>query len=82
MGLSQAQVENAKNVACEICNSEVLKQVYVIKHISALLTGDSKDTYIPVPIFACNSCNHINEVFAKDLKISSNIKQNILHVQV
>jgi hypothetical protein len=82
MGLSQTQIENAKNVACEKCNSEVLKQVYVIKCISALLSGDSKDTYIPVPIFACNNCNHINDIFTKDLKINSNVNQSTLHIQV
>lgn len=81
MSLTQTQIENAKNVACEKCNSEVLKQVYVIKVISALLTGNSKDTYVPVPIFACNSCNHINDIFCKDLKINNTV-QSVLHVQV
>jgi len=82
MGLTQSQVENAKNVACEKCGNEILKQVYVIKSISALLIGDAKDTYIPVPIFACNDCNHVNEVFCKDLNISSKVNKSVLHVPV
>lgn len=80
-GLTQAQVESAKNLVCEKCNSEVLKQVFVIKVISALMTGDNKDTFVPVPVFACNSCNHINSMFSKDLKIN-NESNEILHVQV
>lgn len=82
MNLTQTQVENAKNVSCEKCGNQILKQVYVIKTISALLTGEPKDTYIPVPVFACNDCNHVNEVFCKDLKISPKSTQNLLHVQV
>lgn len=80
-GLSQSQVENAKNLACEKCNSEVMKQVYVIKVISGLLTGDGKDTLVPVPVFACNSCSHVNSMFTKDLKIN-NQDANVLHVPV
>lgn len=80
-GLTQTQVENAKNLACEKCNSEILKQVFVIKVISGLMTGESKDTLVPVPVFACNSCNHINSMFAKDLKIN-NESNEIAHVQV
>ena len=80
MNLTQAQVESAKNVVCEKCSSEIMKQAFVIKVVSALMTGDGKDTYVPVPIFVCNDCNHVNEIFVKDLKINS--KQNILHVPV
>lgn len=80
MNLTQAQVESAKNIACEKCSSEIMKQAFVIKIVSALMTGDSKDTYVPVPIFVCNDCNHVNSIFVKDLKISS--KQNVLHVPV
>jgi len=76
-GLTQAQVENAKNLACEKCNGNLMKQVFVIKVISGLVTGDSKDTLVPVPVFACNNCNHVNGLFAKDLKLG-----DVPHVQV
>jgi len=69
MTLTKTQLDNAKNVTCEKCNSEVLKQVFVVKSISGLLMPDGKDTFIPVPVFACNSCNHINDLFAKDIGI-------------
>lgn len=81
MNLTQTQVENAKNLSCEKCSSEVLKQVFVIKVISALLTGSDKDSFVPVPVFACNSCNHVNSVFSNDLKIKENAQER-LHVQV
>lgn len=84
MGLTQTQVENAKNIACEKCSSEIMRQAFVIKMVSALLMPDGKDTYIPVPIFCCNSCGHVNEIFVKDLKINTkqDSKEPIMHVQV
>lgn len=75
--LTQAQVENAKNLCCEKCGCELMKQVTVIKTVSGLLTGDNKDTFIPVPVFACNKCDHVNSIFAKDLKLN-----DVAHVQV
>lgn len=80
MNLTQAQVESAKNIACEKCRSEIMKQAFVIKVVSALMTGDNKDTYVPVPIFVCNSCNHVNEVFVRDLKINS--QENLVQASV
>ena len=69
--LTQAQIESAKNLSCEKCGCELMKQVMVIKVISRLATGDSRDTFVPVPVFACNSCNHVNKLFADELKINT-----------
>lgn len=69
MNLTPTQVENAKNVTCDKCSSALMKQVFVIKSISGLLMPDGKDTFIPVPLFACAACGHVNELFAKELKL-------------
>lgn len=71
MSLTKAQLDSAKNVACEKCGSHFLKQAFVIKHISGLMMEDGRDTFVPVPVFTCNSCGHLNEVFAKELGLST-----------
>lgn len=71
MNLTKTQIDSAKNVVCEKCKCEVLKQVFVVKSISGLLMQDGKDTYVPVPVFACNTCSHVNDVFAKDVGITA-----------
>lgn len=71
MNLTQTQLEAAKNVACEKCGCEIMKNVFVVKSISALLMENGKETLIPVPVFACNSCSHVNEKFANDLKLTN-----------
>ena len=80
MNLTQSQIENAKNLECEKCASQILKQAFVIKSISGLLSGDGKDTFVPVPIFACNDCGHVNSVFVKDLKIKT--KEPVSQIQL
>jgi hypothetical protein len=69
--LTKQMIETAKNVCCEKCNSEVLKQAYVVKEISALMSPDGKQTLVPVPVFVCNSCDHLNSMFADDLKLNN-----------
>jgi hypothetical protein len=86
MNLTQSQVENAKNLTCEKCSNQTFKQVFVIKTISKLLTGDSKDMMAPVPIFCCAKCDYVNEFFVKELKINvseeSHSEESLLHVTV
>ncbi len=83
-GLNQMQIENAKNMQCEKCANETFTQTFVIKTISGLLTENGKDMMAPIPIFSCANCKHVNEIFVKDLKISTTNKSNnsILHTQV
>jgi uncharacterized Zn finger protein len=84
MSLTQADVQNAQNFACEGCTNETFKQVFVIKKISALISKDGKETIVPIPIFACEECGHINEVFTRDLNINNknNTTDNLVHVPV
>ena len=70
MNLTQTQLEAAVNIACEKCGCEVMKNVFVVKSISALLMHDGKEALIPVPVFACNDCSHINNKFSAELKIA------------
>ena len=70
MNLTQTQLEAAKNLTCEKCGCEIMKNVFIVKSISALLMQDGKEALIPVPTFACNECNHINSKFAEDLKLT------------
>jgi len=50
-------------VKCEQCNGIYFEQVVHLRKASRLLTGTEKDAFIPVPVFACKSCGHVNEEF-------------------
>lgn len=50
-------------VLCEKCGHQYFQQVLHLRQVSGLLSGTGKTSYIPIPVFACNSCGHINEEF-------------------
>ncbi len=50
-------------VTCDECGGIHFEQVVIIRKASGLLTGTGKPTYIPIPVFACKSCGHVNSEF-------------------
>jgi hypothetical protein len=38
-------------------------QALHIRKVSGLLTGTGQTSYMPIPVFACKSCGHINTEF-------------------
>mgnify|MGYP003111546867 CR=1 FL=1 len=55
------------NVACEECENETFTPVFVIKHISALISPNGKETMVPIQLFKCSKCGHVNERFLEGL---------------
>ena len=50
-------------VLCDECNGTYFEQALVIRKASGLLTGQPKPSYIPIPVFKCTSCGHVNGEF-------------------
>ena len=48
---------------CESCGNDTFIQVYKMRKLSALLSPAGKETMIPISVFACAKCNHINDKF-------------------
>jgi len=48
---------------CEKCENDTFTQVYKMRTLSALLSPAGQETKIPVQIFACAKCGHINPGF-------------------
>ena len=61
--VSPRDIANAKNLACHECGCKVFNNVFVIKHISALLSPNGREINAPIPTFACFKCGHINKEF-------------------
>jgi hypothetical protein len=56
-------LENSTAIVCDECGSQTFNEVTYLRRISRLLTGASEDMIVPIPAFACASCNHVNEQF-------------------
>jgi len=50
-------------VLCEKCNGTYFDQAMVIRRVSAFLTGQGKPGFIPIPVFKCTECGHVNKDF-------------------
>jgi hypothetical protein len=50
-------------VECENCGGTVFHEKMMIKKISKFVTGGQQDSIVPLPVIACASCNHVNELF-------------------
>jgi len=61
----QMQVDMSQTTAeiCEKCENDTFQQVYKIRKLSALLSPAGKTSMIPMQVFVCAKCNHINSTF-------------------
>ena len=56
-------------VECEKCNGMYFEEALHIRKASGILTGTGQLSYIPIPVFKCISCSHINSEFLpKEIK--------------
>ena len=60
-------LNNDENMKCEKCESETFTPAFIIKHLSAIVSPTGKETMVPIQIFKCTDCNHINEKFLEGL---------------
>ena len=56
-------INQTQSVICEECGGVYFEQALIIRKASGLLTGQSKPSYIPIPIFKCVECGHVNAEF-------------------
>ena len=56
--LSQTTAE-----VCEKCENDTFTQVYHMRKLSALLSPTGEEAMIPIQVFACAKCGHINDDF-------------------
>lgn len=60
-------LNNATNVACDECEGEHFSPTFIIKQVSALLSPTGQITFVPIQVFKCDNCFHVNELFLEGL---------------
>ena len=48
---------------CEKCENDTFQQVYRMRKLSKLLSPTGTEAMIPIQVFACAKCGHINPGF-------------------
>ena len=50
-------------VICEACGHDIFIPAFKMRKMSALLSPTGQPTMIPMQVFACAKCGHINKEF-------------------
>ena len=63
----QAQVQikpsDLTDVFCEKCECQTFAQAFMFKELSAILSPTGKKSLVPIQVYTCTSCGHINDGF-------------------
>lgn len=63
----QLSLKDTKAIKCEECESEIFNQVALLRRVSRFVTGTPDDQVVPIPVFACAKCGHVNKEFLPEL---------------
>lgn len=55
--------DQTQPVECDECGHLYFEQALIMRKASGLLTGTGQTSYMPIPVFACKACGHVNTEF-------------------
>ena len=61
--LSTVDLSKANIMKCEECGNSTFEQTIMLHKFSALVSPNGQEAIIPIGVFACESCGHINKEF-------------------
>ena len=66
-GQMQEQIDISKTsaVKCEKCENQTFKQTLLIRKLSALVSPNGPEPIVPMAVFACEKCGHVNSEFSE-----------------
>ena len=53
------------SIKCEKCENSTFKQTLLIRKMSALVSSSGQEMVIPIAVFCCEKCGHVNSEFEK-----------------
>ena len=59
----QPDFDKATDVTCDECKGTKFVVRYFLKRFSALVSPTGDEMLIPMQVFACSNCGHVNEEF-------------------
>tara|TARA_B110000285_G_scaffold234412_1_gene311278 strand:+ start:2260 stop:2481 length:222 start_codon:yes stop_codon:yes gene_type:complete len=66
----QVDLKITTKVSCE-CGNDKFDQTFLMRKLSALMSGNGQPALVPVPIFACSKCDiALAETIPPDLKLT------------
>ena len=50
-------------IKCEVCLNDTFEQTLMLRKLSAIVSPTNQETIVPVQVFDCKKCGHVNEEF-------------------
>ena len=65
-GQMQQTIDFSKTtqIKCEACEGSTFKQTLLLRKLSALVSPNGQETIVPMQVFACEKCGHVNSEFS------------------
>lgn len=63
LGPGRINIREAEEVVCEKCGGKVFSEGLMMRRVSAMATGTGQPGIIPIPVFQCTECGHVNREF-------------------
>lgn len=63
IGTQKPSIKDSTPIVCDECGNDKFTEVVLLRRLSKLLIGSQKDLIVPINVFACSKCGHINKEF-------------------
>ena len=57
-GLTHADLPD---VVCDKCGNATFRQVVLLKKVSTAVSPSGNTSFLPMPVFECSNCGHVND---------------------
>jgi len=57
------KLSDTQEITCNSCQGTTFTDAVKLRRVSKFLTGTNKPGVIPIPVFKCSDCGHVNEEF-------------------
>ena len=57
----QISMADTEQFVCEDCNNAVFIPAFFLRRLSPLMSPSGKEAMIPVQVYSCGNCGHINQ---------------------
>ena len=58
-------ISQTSEMKCDKCENNTFKQTMMLRKMSAIVSPNGQETIIPMAVFACEKCGHVNDEFKK-----------------
>lgn len=56
-------INQTEAILCNNCGHSVFNEGLMLRKVPALLSPNGQESLIPIPVFECSQCGHVNKEF-------------------